>query len=395
MKDPADPAVDPAAVPWSVTTVLRGVVLGYRVVGAVWLAVLGVVAVATGQVPAAVVTTVAGLAGVWAVVTIAVARRGGHLRSWGWLGLDASVAALTVVGPLLLDAGARYSFAGGYPFTTVVLAAWARGQTGALLAAGALSAATLGRTILLDGGAITFATVVDRSAIYVAGGLVLAWSLRVLERSEAERLAAQAALAAERTQRIRSQERAETAVHLHDSVLQSLALIQRRSADPADVTTIARRQERELRAWLAGGDASTATGTTTLAAEVRAVAADIEATHRLAVDVVAVGDAPVDDRIAGLVGATREALVNAAKYAGVERVEVYAEVAGDQISVFVRDRGTGFDATTVAADRHGVRTSIVQRLERHGGTATIRTATGAGTEVAMTLPRAAQVGEPR
>jgi signal transduction histidine kinase len=191
-------------------------------------------------------------------------------------------------------------------------------------------------------------------------------------------------LAAERAERIRSQERAEVAAHLHDSVLQTLALVQQRASDPKTVATLARRQERELRDWLHGRPPTAERAT--FAAALQAAANDVEEAHGARIEVVAVGDRPLDDDAEAVVAAAREALTNAAKFAGdAGPVSVYAEASEDKLAVFVRDRGPGFDPATVPPDRRGVRESIVGRLRRHGGTATVHTAPGAGTEVEMTL----------
>lgn len=195
-------------------------------------------------------------------------------------------------------------------------------------------------------------------------------------------------LAEERRQRIRSQERADVAAHLHDSVLQTLALLQKNADDPATVATLARRQERELRDWLYGDQ--TEDGTTFVRA-LRDEVEDVEVTHRVAVEVVTVGDAPMNSDLLALVKAVREAMVNAAKHAGVPRVDVYAEVTATAVEVFVRDRGAGFDPAQVAEDRQGIRGSIVERIERHGGTASVRSSAGEGTEVALVMPRRATI----
>jgi signal transduction histidine kinase/phage shock protein PspC (stress-responsive transcriptional regulator) len=210
--------------------------------------------------------------------------------------------------------------------------------------------------------------------VVVAGTLILApWWVRLVR-----------GLTAERSERIRSQERAEVAAHLHDSVLQTLALMQRRAGDPREVAALARRQERELRAWL---NNRRAPGDQSVAASLEAVAAEVEEAHGVEVEVVAVGDAPLDERARALVAAAREALVNAAKFAGDGPVALYAEVAPERIEVFVRDRGPGFDPDAVPADRRGVRESIVGRMERHGGRASVHTALGEGTEVELVLER--------
>jgi signal transduction histidine kinase len=208
--------------------------------------------------------------------------------------------------------------------------------------------------------------------VVIAAGLILApWWLRLVR-----------GLAAERAERIRSQERAEMAAHLHDSVLQTLALVQRRADDPGEVAALARRQERELRAWL--NNAPRPSGT--VAAALEAAAAEVEASHGVAVDVVAVGDAPLDEAGEAVVAAAREALVNAAKFAGGP-VSVYAEAGDERIEVFVRDRGPGFDLDEVPGDRRGVRESIIGRMERHGGRAQIHTAAGGGTEIELVMER--------
>lgn len=193
-------------------------------------------------------------------------------------------------------------------------------------------------------------------------------------------------LTAERRARIREQERTEMATHVHDSVLQSLALIQARAADPDEVRRLARRQERELRTWLY--PLQTDAGTATFAGALRAAAADVEDAHGISVDVVSVGDAPLDAALTATVAAAREGMVNAAKASGAATVSVYAEVDTEHIEVYVRDRGHGFDVARVPADRRGIRESIVGRMTRHGGTAAIRSGPG-GTEVALTAPRAA------
>lgn len=189
-------------------------------------------------------------------------------------------------------------------------------------------------------------------------------------------------LTEERRERVRSQERADVAAHLHDSVLQTLALLQKNSGDSAIVATLARRQERELRAWLYGNDEQPGDS---LVAALRASAADVEDAHHVPVEVIAVGDSPLDPDVAAIAKAAREAMINAAKHAHVDRIDVYAETDGRTVEVFVRDRGVGFDITSIAEDRMGVRGSIIDRVERHGGTASIRSTPGEGTEVALSV----------
>jgi signal transduction histidine kinase len=260
--------------------------------------------------------------------------------------------------------------AGGLAF------AWRRGgsfRPDAALSYGGLIVAGAGAVLLLEsGGART--TVLAPGAI--AGALLLIagpWLWRLALERDAERAA-----------RIRSDERSEVAARVHDSVLQTLALIQRHAQEPRRVASLARRQERELRGWLYGdrplGDQSS------LVASLSAVAADIEELHGVRVELASAGDAAAEEP---LVLAAREAMTNAAKFAGVEEIDVYVDVEDDVVSVFVRDRGRGFDRASVPKDRRGIAESIEGRLARAGGKAVISAAPGGGTEVELRLPRVA------
>jgi signal transduction histidine kinase/phage shock protein PspC (stress-responsive transcriptional regulator) len=193
-------------------------------------------------------------------------------------------------------------------------------------------------------------------------------------------------LTAERRERIREHERAEVAAHVHDSVLQTLALIQGQAADPDAVRRLARRQERELREWLYQGPGATDEATPTFASALRAAAADVEDAHGVAVEVVVVGDAALDDALTATVAAAREGMVNAAKSSGASVVSVFAEIGAGKVEVFVRDRGKGFDPDEVPDDRRGIRDSIVGRMARHGGTGQVRSSPS-GTEVALSVTR--------
>jgi signal transduction histidine kinase len=193
-------------------------------------------------------------------------------------------------------------------------------------------------------------------------------------------------LANERRERIRSEERSEMAAHLHDSVLQTLALIQRADA-PGRAKTLARRQERELRAWLFDERPPDGDGTAGLAAALERLVTDVEDRHDVEVDLVVVGDCTMEPRLDALVAALREAAQNAARHAGVTDLSVYVEVAPDHVEAFVRDRGKGFDLDAVEPGRLGVRESIVGRMARHGGRAEVHTAPGEGTEVALQIGR--------
>ncbi|MPZ62817.1 MAG: PspC domain-containing protein [Propionibacteriales bacterium] len=259
---------------------------------------------------------------------------------------------------------ARAIFGGGG------LAAGARLIVGAALLVTALAAliAQSGNVALLDD--LLLATVVGVVGI---GLIVWPWIYRLTSD-----------LSTERRERIRSQERADMAAHLHDSVLQTLAMIQTQSGDPRRVAKLARAQERDLRRWLYdevpdAGDS--------LATVLRIAAAEVEDTHDLPVEVVTVGDRPLDDDLAAMGRAAREAMLNAAKHSGADKVDVFAEIGENAVEVFVRDRGVGFDPAMVPEDRYGVRGSIISRMERHRGEADVRSSPGEGTEIRLKLNR--------
>lgn len=203
-------------------------------------------------------------------------------------------------------------------------------------------------------------------------------------------------LVVERQARARAEERADMAARVHDSVLQTLALIQRRASDPQQVIQLARAQERELRSWLFDGRApgSLDQDGMTFADGVRLIEQEVEAQHGVAVDAVTVGDCELDDDLRALLAAGREATVNAVKWSGADVVSIFAEVEPDEVSLFVRDRGRGFDPATVPPDRKGVAESIRGRMARRGGSAVIRSTQGEGTEVSLTMPRASGRREP-
>jgi signal transduction histidine kinase len=245
---------------------------------------------------------------------------------------------------------------------------WRRDQQ--LVGVVLLAAAAL--VLLTSGGDIGGGPLLTPAAI--VGGLLLVvgpWLWRTAHERDAER-----------TARIRSEERAEVAARVHDSVLQTLALIQKHAGEPKRIAALARRQERELRGWLFGtyGDGS-------FVGAIDDAAAEIEELHGVRVEVASAGNAPLDDDLRALVLATREAMANAAKFAGTDELAVYAEVGADGASVFVRDRGVGFDRAAVDPQRRGIADSIEGRMARHGGTARIDSGPGRGTEVELTLPR--------
>jgi signal transduction histidine kinase len=306
-----------------------------------------------------------------------------YLALWAWSdGRRAWVAAVLafVSGCVLLGAlGLSSRAVVGVALIAGGLAlAWRQGgsfHSEAPLSYGGLGLAAVGAVLLLWGGG-TSSNLLAPGA--VAGALLLiggpwVWRLAV-ERD------------VERTARIRSEERTDMAARVHDSVLQTLALIQRHAQEPRRVASLARRQERELRGWLYGDQPLDEEGASLVAA-LETAAGDVEELHGVRVELASAGDCPVDASVNALVLAAREAMTNAAKFAGVEEIDVYAEVTEDAVGVFVRDRGAGFDQKKVPADRRGVVESIEGRMERAGGRATVTTRPGKGTEVELHLPR--------
>jgi signal transduction histidine kinase len=203
-------------------------------------------------------------------------------------------------------------------------------------------------------------------------------------------------LVEERRARIRAEERADMAARVHDSVLQTLAMIQRRADQPQQVIQMARAQERELRAWLFDGRApgSLDGEDMTLASGIRLIQQEVEAQHEVSVEAVTVGDCDLNDDLSALLAAAREATVNAAKWSGADVVSLFAEVEPGEVSLFVRDRGRGFDPDAVPEDRKGLAESIHARMARRGGSASVRSTPGQGTEVSLTMPRAAGERQP-
>ena len=221
--------------------------------------------------------------------------------------------------------------------------------------------------------------------VLVIAGLVLClgpWWLRIARDLGLER---QARVRAEE----REKERADIAARIHDSVLQTLALIQRRADDPQKVVQLARMQERELRSWLFEGRApDEADADATFASGVRQIQQDVETRYGVPVEAVTVGDCELDENLNALLAAAREATVNAAKWSGASVISLFAEVEPGEVSLVVRDRGQGFDPEAVPEDRKGLAESIHGRMARRGGTATVSTAPGEGTKVSLKMPRA-------
>ena len=362
---------------WNVEpTVLRAAVGLLTLVGGLGIALYGAAALAsTPPVPATATgaVTPAGsrdhrreLAVGFATAAILVAAR--TIGLWPGDGIMLAAAAVAA------GTAATWALDGWKPGRGRPHASWAgRGVQVvagvALLAAGVISLARrTGGLSNVGASASAIAVVVGGLAIFAAPAV--GRMLRTLDD--------------ERAMRIRDDERAAVAAHLHDSVLQSLVLIQR-SDDPRRMANLARRQERELRAWLYG--ATQPGEPASLHAAIDALAVEIEADHDVRVEAVVVGDQPLDAASRALVAALREALVNAARHADADRVDVFVEADDAELTGFVRDTGRGFDVDSVPDDRRGISESIIGRLRRIGGTAMLSSAVGVGTEVELRVPR--------
>lgn len=319
---------------------------------------------------------------------------------FGWLSGAASGWVVVPVGIVLVGAAVVWREADDDQRRR-----WASGAKSTVLGRGGVRGVArvfAGGLLVLAGIAAILLNVVDLGDIPLALAAVLGTLIGVAVVTLPWWLRQARDLSEERRARIRTEERAEIAAHLHDSVLQTLALIQKQAETPREVLRLARGQERQLRSWLYGpsgygrpkqssefGGASTATATEggTLAEAIGAASGEVEDRFAISVQQVVVGDCVLDEKLAALVQAAREAMVNSAKHSGADEVSVYAEVEGEQVAVFVRDRGSGFDPETVDADRHGLADSIKGRMSRNGGAARVRTAPGEGTEVQLTMPR--------
>lgn len=309
-----------------------------------------------------------------AFAVIISARRQTLLASPWFIVLDVAIAIFSMVAA---DWAGTVVFAGGYPIAAIFGTIYSRGTWPGIAVAGALSVSAL-----LRFPAVTGLTAADISLVivYPFVAAAAAWAFSVIRSSDRARRRAEEALLAERTERARAEERTAMAVRIHDSVLQTLALIQRQANDPGKVTNVARRQERELRSWLYGNGEPAEPG---FREALREACAEVEEVTGVKADLVVVGNRDWDEAVEAIVLAGREAMVNAAKHAHVTEVSVYGEAAADRMAIYVRDRGKGFVPANVIAGRRGIEESIVSRMEQHGGRATIQSRPGAGTEVRL------------
>lgn len=363
---------------------LRRIVVGARVVAAAWmlaLAMIGAVLRPESSGRSGLVVAVLVAVTAWALGSVLVfARAADVVTSRAALIADGVAGVVALMAPTWAGAGAEASFTGGLPLIVVAIAS-VRSRPSAWLMAGVMVVTTAIRAAGTDiGGGLVDS--ISQVILYGAGALIFTWVMAVLRRSDGSRAAAERAAAEAETARAREAERAQISRHLHDSVLQTLALIQRSAESPAEVTMLARRQERELRDWMFGERRRSGH----LVEAVVKMAAEIEARQAVVIDVVTVGDRELDDRLAELVAAGREAVLNAALHSGAEQISVYLEVGSERVSMFVRDRGRGFSPDAVGADRRGIAQSIEARMRDLGGAATVRSEAGTGTEWRLEMP---------
>lgn len=359
--------------------VLRRVAFGARLVGLGWWAVLAALTGLGRSTRREVIYLSVALAIVWSLVTIvAYRRRPDLMTARGVLTIDTGLAVAALLAPAA--AGIPQTlFYGGFPFIVVVLAA-TRSRVAAWTVAGVLGLVVVSQ---LQTSLIT--TYASQVLVYAVGAFIVTWSVNLLRRFDAERAKAQTELVAAESARGRAEAHATISAHLHDSVLQTLALIQRSAEVPAEVVSLARGQERELRDWLYASPTTNPAGLVEL---VSRAAAEVEARYQVTVEVVAVGgspegaviETPRPETAEAVAAAAREAMVNSARHSGSGTVSVYLEMVDGAVRIYVRDRGTGFEPERVAADRHGIADSIRGRLAAVGGSAELRTAVGKGTE---------------
>ena len=352
---------------------IRRIAGGARLIGLAWMIVLVMVALARDAMTRpGVAWTLVGFSAFWAVVAALDQLRVRPADPW-WITIgDAALAAFALVAPEV--SGSSDLFYGGFPGIAVVAAAARQRSVGWMVAA-LLSAVTIARFRIAD----LSQALAELSALvtYAMLAAIVGWAVHVIYRTDDARRRAE-------DHQARAEEKAALAAHLHDSVLQTLALVQRGASDPTRVVALARRQEQELRGWLYGQADGDAAG---LARSLEVAASELEEAYGGKVEVVAVGDTEVEGSAKAILAAGREGMLNALKHSGADRIDVYLEVQPRNIKLFVRDRGVGFDRITIPADRAGIRNSIEGRISAVGGKVEIKSLSGEGTELRLEVPR--------
>ncbi|MGH8924841.1 MAG: sensor histidine kinase [Acidimicrobiia bacterium] len=352
---------------------IRRIAGGARLIGLAWMMVLVIVALARDAMSRpGVGWALVGLSAVWVLVAIVDQLQVRPADPWWITAGDAGLAAFALVAPEV--SASTDLFYGGFPGIAVVAAAARQRSVGWMVAA-LLSVVTVARFQIAD----VSQALAQLSALVTYGMLaaIVGWAVHVIYRTDDARRRAE-------EQQTRAEEKAALAAHLHDSVLQTLALVQREAGDATRVASLARRQEQELRGWLYGSANGDLAG---LARSLEMAASELEEGYGGTVEVVTVGDVPLEGSARAILAAGREGVLNALKHSGGDRVDVFLEVTSDMIKLFVRDRGIGFDRVAVPADRAGLRDSIERRIEAVGGRVEIKASAGEGTELRLEVPR--------
>ena len=353
---------------------LRNITLLFRVLGWVWMAIL--VVLTPSNDPGADLLIVWGtlaLATAWTAATW-WATRADELASTWFVVTDVLITAFIGIAPTL--AGAEDLFHGGWLNSNLFVVAYAFTIRLTIVAGVVIGLEQVlvhwidGRGVVPAAGSIGFVVI----------AVLAGWAYDHLRHQERQRLAIQTELDDAIATQARHEERLEIANRLHDSVLQTLAALQRDSGDSAQVRYLARRQERQLRHTISEYRSP---HQHSARAELQTICGEVEDIHRIEIDTVIRGDSECDDRTKAILAAAREALLNAAKHSEVTNVDLYAEFKPDKIQVFVRDRGRGFDPAMVPSDR-GMDHSLRQRAAAVGAAVTVTSAPGAGTDVEIT-----------
>lgn len=355
-----------------IETTLVQLVLFVRILGFVWMTLLVVVTWFTDAEANLLVVALAEIAAAgWTVVTIVTSRNPPTMRTWQFVALDGAVALFVASASFI--AGASELFHGGYPISWLAVAAYAGGMRLAVAAAVVLAADQIFGFMLTDRSLVA----TTGAFVFIVYAVIFGWTIDTLRRNDARRRAAERALETERTERALEAERLALANELHDSVLQTLQVIRTDANDADRVRYLVRSEERSIDRMI---NRYRHPGPAGFEAAILEVRDEVEDLHGVEIRTVIRDDVPLTPPVAVAVDATREALTNAARHSGASVINLYAEARDNSVRVFVRDRGVGFDPSTVEEGR-GMRHSLRQRMENAGGTLHITSTPDLGTEV--------------